>query len=710
MADQKISQLPTGGTLEGDELVPLVQDGATVRKTLTQLQSFIVDGDTAYLDVAQDWSSQQTFNNGVHIGEPDSSTPAQLVWERNELHRWSLFRNTTTESGADAGSNLELYSHDDAGNIKSLIFRVTRSTGVLNFNIQPTISGSNILKASDIGSSVQAYDVDTAKLDVAQTWTANQSFNTAIRPTTNDLAALGTSTLGWSDLWLADGGGIIWNNSLSLYHSAGRLAINHSGGALTLSLYRGDTPVGTQTGGITSYEGLDQAGNFQQYGRQYCFHAATANGSETGWFVWSLASAGSFADRMQMTPTVLRPSTNDAMSLGEATLSWSDLFLASGGAINFNNGDVTLTHATDSLTLLGGRFNFVQGSASANPSILVTQDNDTAQPIVAVFQGDRATPTNGDSAVIALRLSDSAGNQDTVAQIQWGLGVVTSGAETGYLRFALVSSGTLTNRLDLYNTNLSPVFDDGLSLGTTSNKWSDLFLASGAVINFNNGDVTLTHSTDILTMAGGQLYVSSSTAASTAVVRVMNTTDNASVVTLRLEGDRATPTNNDAVYSDWVLSDSAGNQDIFARWLCMGTSVTSTSEAALFRLSLITAGTLTATHEFTPTQIRPAVNDVVALGGASLSYSDLFLASGAVINFNNGNATLTHSTGRIASSVPVGMASYTVAGLPAGSTGDIAYASNGRKNGEGAGLGTGVLVFKDATAWIACDTGAAVAA
>lgn len=59
---------------------------------------------------------------------------------------------------------------------------------------------------------------------------------------------------------------------------------------------------------------------------------------------------------------------------------------------------------------------------------------------------------------------------------------------------------------------------------------------------------------------------------------------------------------------------------------------------------------------------------------------------------------------------PINMKSYTVAGMPAGSAGDVVYASNGRKNGEGAGAGTGVLVFKDGTAWRACDTGATVAA
>ncbi len=39
-----------------------------------------------------------------------------------------------------------------------------------------------------------------------------------------------------------------------------------------------------------------------------------------------------------------------------------------------------------------------------------------------------------------------------------------------------------------------------------------------------------------------------------------------------------------------------------------------------------------------------------------------------------------------------------------------AFARNGRKNGEGAGVGTGVLAFYDGTNWIACDTGATLAA
>ncbi len=40
-----------------------------------------------------------------------------------------------------------------------------------------------------------------------------------------------------------------------------------------------------------------------------------------------------------------------------------------------------------------------------------------------------------------------------------------------------------------------------------------------------------------------------------------------------------------------------------------------------------------------------------------------------------------------------------------GEPGMIAFTSNGRKNGQGVGAGTGVLVFYDGTNWCACDTG-----
>ena len=81
-----------------------------------------------------------------------------------------------------------------------------------------------------------------------------------------------------------------------------------------------------------------------------------------------------------------------------------------------------------------------------------------------------------------------------------------------------------------------------------------------------------------------------------------------------------------------------------------------------------------------------------------------------VIGANNGTHLTLDTSGNATFAATVKPASYTVATLPTVGTGRIAYASNGRKNGEGAGSGTGVLVFDDGTAWRAVDTGATVAA
>jgi hypothetical protein len=79
--------------------------------------------------------------------------------------------------------------------------------------------------------------------------------------------------------------------------------------------------------------------------------------------------------------------------------------------------------------------------------------------------------------------------------------------------------------------------------------------------------------------------------------------------------------------------------------------------------------------------------------------------------FTSGTERMRMTSASVKASVPFEAPSYTVAGLPVATTaGRVAYASNGRKNGEGAAAGTGVLVFSDGTAWRACDTGATVAA
>ena len=65
------------------------------------------------------------------------------------------------------------------------------------------------------------------------------------------------------------------------------------------------------------------------------------------------------------------------------------------------------------------------------------------------------------------------------------------------------------NEVQIIQNSIQPVVCDGAALGAVCQEWSDLFLASGAVINFATGNVTLTHSSCALTLGGGVLDLGS---------------------------------------------------------------------------------------------------------------------------------------------------------------------------------------------------------
>lgn len=67
---------------------------------------------------------------------------------------------------------------------------------------------------------------------------------------------------------------------------------------------------------------------------------------------------------------------------------------------------------------------------------------------------------------------------------------------------------------------------------------------------------------------------------------------------------------------------------------------------------------------------------------------------------------------RISIAIPVAskLKQYAVAGLPSGAEGDMAFATNGRKVGEGAASGTGVPVYFSNGSWRVYSTDLAVAA
>jgi hypothetical protein len=82
------------------------------------------------------------------------------------------------------------------------------------------------------------------------------------------------------------------------------------------------------------------------------------------------------------------------------------------------------------------------------------------------------------------------------------LSVTGTGATltTPTLTSPVLTAGTVT-------TSLLPTTNDGAPLGDTTHQFSDLFLAEGGVINWDNGDATLTQVANMVTLAGADLTV-----------------------------------------------------------------------------------------------------------------------------------------------------------------------------------------------------------
>lgn len=95
---------------------------------------------------------------------------------------------------------------------------------------------------------------------------------------------------------------------------------------------------------------------------------------------------------------------------------------------------------------------------------------------------------------------------------QWRMevdGTVTSGAGgdmPGRHIWATTAdgAGTLTDRIILDSAGIfKPATNDGAALGTNAVSWSDLCLATGAVVNFGNNNLTIVHSSGILDFSSG---------------------------------------------------------------------------------------------------------------------------------------------------------------------------------------------------------------
>ncbi len=117
------------------------------------------------------------------------------------------------------------------------------------------------------------------------------------------------------------------------------------------------------------------------------------------------------------------------------------------------------------------------------------------------------TLTNGKTFAVAKSLTLDGTDSTTMTFPTTSATIARTDAANTFTGASTASAWVLTS--PTITTSIVPTSDDGAALGNTTHNFSDLFLATGAVINYQNGNVVLTHSSGILTMGTGELRITS---------------------------------------------------------------------------------------------------------------------------------------------------------------------------------------------------------
>lgn len=232
---------------------------------------------------------------------------------------------------------------------------------------------------------------------------------------------------------------------------------------------------------------------------------------------WSVNSAA----EVQLTSTALSPAVSDGSALGTSSLMWGDLFLASGGVINFNASNVTITHSAAALGISGATVTVTRNStdgsgttaglsilgsqsvahtgtfygASVTPSYSASSGNtmaalygissapvNTGTGTITAFFGTRSQPINSSSGTVGIMRAVDGIPQNT------STGTVTD-MYAGFFRCDNTNAGgTVTNAYGAYVAAPS-------NSGTMTNKWG-VYQIDTASKNFLAGRTLIGTTTD----------------------------------------------------------------------------------------------------------------------------------------------------------------------------------------------------------------------
>ena len=398
---------------------------------------------------------------------------------QNALRDANFVTSLLAESSTTSGETVRLKGDPSTGRL------LTDSAGGSGITIGTTTitGGTNTRVLYDNAGVVGEYTISGTG-SVAMTTSPTFVTPTLGAATATSINGL-TLTASTGTLTITNGKTLSVSNTLTFTGTDSSSVAFGAGGTVLYTTSAIPLTVGTTTiaSGTNTRILYDNAGVLGEY---------TLTGTGT---VVAMQTAPTFITSIT-TPSVLA-SANDSGALGASGTAFSDLFLASGGVINWLAGDATITHSAGLLT--------------TNVPVTITG--------VATADGFAPTSTTATGNRLYLPAANTLG-------------------------FAINGTG----EVQLTATALSPITDGGSSLGATTLGWQNLFGNTGFVLNIEAGDWVATHTAGILTVGTGDFRVTTAGTNTASVVTVGGTqTLTNKRVTRRLtttNAPGATPTTN----------------------------------------------------------------------------------------------------------------------------------------------------------------------
>jgi len=396
----------------------------------------------------------------------------------------------------------------------------------------------------------------------------------AVTPSSNDAAALGSTSLGWADLFLATGAVINWANSEVTLTETDANTLTLAGGTLVLPAS------GLQVGSSNPFS--DSAGTL------------------------TLQNVDALDATTESTIEAAIDTLANLTSVQGHTLTLTGALIRSGA----HSLTLTTTGTTDVTLPTTGTLATLAGSESLSGKTLVSPIITTSPTAAGATWTDLGAVTTADingGTIDGTVIGGASAAAGTFTTLTGTTGVLTT-LELGHASdttISRVSSGVIavegatvwTSGNDGAGSGLDADLLDGKHTGT-----------SGNVVPLLDGANTWS----------AQQTISLGSAATTEPLRLVNTTDAASVQAIQIEGDRATMAANDEVYASMLLSDSGGTQTEFARLTAVATDVTDTSEDGQFEIDVMIAGSLTQVAAFSGTGLNLAASDALSFGGVAI--------------------------------------------------------------------------------------------